>query len=161
MTTPPEPQRRRVSRATYSDRPLNYRHSTPWSSLESHAYRDSSSASRPNRPWQHRPHRRSTGHTSQRLQGISSSALQALRYAVSPVRPCKTGIFEIYSPLVPRRFPSSFGACGSNHKISHQNEFSENIFSVSTFCRALVYDTMPGGYMKGVKAEKLKSIKST
>lgn len=87
--------------------------------------------------------------------------LQATRYAVGPVRPCKTDIFEIYSPLVPLFFPSFFGACGINHRILHQNEFSENIFLVNTFCCAYVYDTIPGGYMKGVKAEKLKSAKST
>lgn len=93
------------------------------------------------------------------LQRICFRVFQAMPGAVRPVRPCTPTIFKIYSPLMPRRFPSLLRGAGLTTKNLHQNVFSENIFLVSSHCRACTDEVIPGGYMKGVKAEKLKSAK--
>ena len=85
---------------------------------------------------------------------------QAMPGAVRPVRRCTPTIFKIYSPLMPRRFPSFLRGAGPTTKNLHQNEFSENIFLVNSHCRASTDEVIPGGYMKGAKAEKLKYTKS-
>jgi hypothetical protein len=94
------------------------------------------------------------------LQGIAYGVFQAMLCPVSPVIPCKPEIFKIRSPQMPRCLPRCFGTCGMDHQKSHQNKFSENIFSTGAFCRACPDGTMAGGYMKGAKAEKLKYTKS-